>query len=165
MSEMPVEHIADSHSLLADGVVNLFELTPSGGSGTVRFKPDNDVTWRGNLYTGVPMTLTGEKKTSDTGLSMPKLQIGQQNIDLSLFKPLIYDGYLDNAIIVKLTLLLDNVVNNRLIRDIMTYRVKRVEQYSRSSVSMQLATVSDSLGFSMPYRQYLTPAFPAVLMS
>jgi len=161
---VPIEHVKDSHKLLADGRVELFELTPSGGSGVIRFKNDNDVTWRGVEYTGLPCSISGEKKSSDTGLSMPKLQIGQPNIDLSKFKGLVYDGYLDNAIVIKLTVLLDNLLNNRLIREISTYRVKRVEQYSRSQISLQLATLSDSLGFSLPYRQYLPPAFPSVQM-
>lgn len=164
VSEIPVEHIKDSHRLLADGRVDLFELTPSGGSGVIRFKNDNDVTWRGNLYRGLPVSISGEKKSAEVGLSMPKLQLGQPNIDLSEFKPLVYDGYLDNAIIVRMTLLLDNLLNNRLIRETMTYRVKRVEQYSRSQISLQLATLSDSLGFSLPYRQFVPPAYPSVQM-
>lgn len=164
MADIPIEHIKDSHKLLADGRVDLFELTPSGGTGVVRFKNDNDVTWRGQLYRGLPCSMTGEKRTADTGLSMPRLQIGQPNIDLSEFKPLVFDGYLDNAIVVKQTVLLDNLLNNRLIRELSTYRVKRVEQYSRSQISLQLATLSDSLGFSLPYRQFLPPGFPSVQM-
>lgn len=164
MAIIPVEHIKDSHSLINDGTVDLFELTPAGGTGTIRFKADNDVTWRGNAYTGIPCAVTGEKKSSDVGLTMPKLTIGQPNIDLSVFKGLVYDGSLDNAVVVKLHLLVDNLKNNRLIREISTYRVKRVEQYSRTQIVLQLATLSDSLGFSMPYRQYLPPAFPSVQM-
>jgi phage-related protein len=140
----------------------LFTLTPSGGSGNVNFKADNDVTYRGIVYTGLPMTLSGEKRTAETGLNMPKLTIGQTDIDLSLFKPMIYDGYLDNAVIVKSTVLTNNLINNANIRELRTYRVKRVEQYSRTQIIMQLATLSDSLGFMMPYRQYLPPAFPTV---
>lgn len=164
MSQIPVEHIEDSHQLIADGYVDLFELTPSGGTGVVRFKADNTVNWRGNEYTGMPVSLSGEKRSSDTGLSMPRLLIGQENIDLSPFKPLVYDGYLDNAIIIRKTLLLDNLVNNRLIHETNVYRVKRVEEYGRTKISMQLATLSDALGFSMPYRSYLPPAFPSVQM-
>jgi phage-related protein len=164
VTTIPLEHIKDSHKLVADGRVELFELTPAGGTGVVRFKNDNDVTWRGNIYTGLPVALSGEKKTSETGLSMPKLQLGQPNVDLSMFKQMVYDGYLDNAIVVKITILLDNLINNRLIREVNSYRVKRIEQYSRSQISMQLATLSDSLGFSLPYRTYLPPAFPSVQM-
>jgi len=164
VTTIPLDHIKDSHKLIADGRVELFELTPAGGTGVVRFKNDNDVTWRGNQYTGLPVALSGEKKSADTGLSMPKLQLGQPNVDLSMFKQLVYDGYLDNAIVLKITVLLDNLINDRLIREVNSYRVKRVEQYSRSQISMQLATLSDSLGFSLPYRTYLPPAFPSVQM-
>lgn len=164
MVTIPTEHIADSHKLLADGIVELFELTPSGGTGTIRFKPDNDVSYMGNLYSGVPCVLSGEKRTAEAGISMPKLQIGQANIDLSLFKPLIVDGYLDNAVILRHRVLLDNLINNRPIRETNSYRVKRIEQYSRTIITLQLATLSDSLGFQMPYRRYMPPAFPSVKM-
>jgi len=164
MPNIPVEHVTDSHQLVADARIDLFEMTPSGGSGVVRFKNENTVTWRGNEYSGVPLQISGEKKTSDSGLVMPTLTIGQENIDLSLFKPLVYDGYLDNAIIVRITVLLDNLINNRLIRELQTYRVKTVQSYGRSQIVLQLATLSDSLGFEMPYRQFLPPDFPSVQM-
>ena len=161
---IPVEHIEDSYKLSADARLDLFEMTPSGSTGVLRFKADNSQTWRGNEYTGMPLALSGEKKTSDSGLTMPKLTIGDQSVNLLMFKPMVYDGYLDNAVIVKQTVLLDNLLNNRLIRELTVYRVKRVEEYSRTRITMQLATLSDSLGFQMPYRQFLPPAFPSVQM-
>lgn len=162
MSTLPEQHIRDSHELIADARIDLFELTPTGGTGTLRFKDGNDAKWLGNDYTGVPLQVTGETQSADSGLAMPKLQIGQNNVDLSLFKALIFDGYLDNATIVRHTLLLDNLINNRNIRETNTYRVQMVESYSRTSISLRLATLSDSLGFQMPYRTYLPPAFPSV---
>lgn len=162
MPNIPAEHIADSHELVAEGRVDLFSLTPSGGTGVLNFKPDNTVTWLGVEYAGLPLQLSGEKKSSDIGYSMPKLTIGQPDIDLSIFKPMIYDGWLDNAVIVRQTVLTDNLINNVNIKEVRVYRVKRVEQYSRTQIVMQLATLSDSLGFQMPYRQYLPPAFPSV---
>lgn len=164
MTTIPKEHIVDSHLLQADGKVDLYELTPSGGTGTVYFKNDNPQTWRGRPYEGLPVGLSGEKRSADTGLSMPKMEIGNGAVNLSPFKPLLFDGYLDNAIIVRKTVLVDNLVNNRLIFESQTYRVKRVEGYSRTKISLQLATLSDSLGFSLPYRQYNSPGFPSVQM-
>lgn len=165
MSQIPSSHIVDSHKLIADGKVDLYELTPSGGgSGVIRFKNDNPVTWLGHAYTGVPLQISGQKKTSDSGLTMPKLTIGQPDIDLSQFKGLVNDGYLDNAVIVKYTVLLANITGNHDIKEAITYRVKRVEEYGRSKIILQLATLSDSLGFSMPYRTYTPPDFPSVQM-
>lgn len=162
MSEIPAEHVQDSHELQADGLVDLFDLTPSGGTGTLHFKNDNSVTYRGTPYSGLPLQLSGEGMTSDSGLSMPKLTVGQPDIDISIFKPMVYDGWLDNATIIRQTVLLDNLINNVNIKQTRMYRVKRVEQYSRTQIVMQLATLSDSLGFLMPYRLYLPPAFPSV---
>jgi len=163
--QIPADHIADSHKLVADGRIDLFELTPSGGTGVLRFKDGDDQTWLGNPYTGVPVQLSGEKRTSDSGLSMPTMNLGQNNVDLSMFKALVFDGYLDNAVVVRHTLLLDNLLNNRNVKETVTYRVKRVNQYSRSSITLQLATLSDSLGFSLPWRSYNPPAFPSVVIT
>jgi phage-related protein len=162
MSQRPTEHIDDSLKLLADGEVVLFEITPSDGTGVLRVKPDNDVEWLGNTYVGIPIQLTGEKKQSDTGFANPRLTIGQENVDLSLFKPLIADGSLDNAKITKITVLLDNLRANRDVKEIMTYRVKQVQGYSSIQITLLLATYSDSLGFELPIMAYDQPDFQAV---
>jgi len=162
MPQLPEEHIRDSHKLNADGLIELFELTPSTGSGTVRFKPDNSYTWRGDEYAGVPMQLSGEKRTAEEGNTLPRLTIGQENVDLSAFKPLIFDGSMDNATLVKIELLLDDMLNDRDIARRTTYRVKRVESYNRMMISVQLGTYSDSLGFKLPYRRFDQPGFPTV---
>lgn len=161
VNAIPTEHIVDAHKLDADGALDLFELTPSSGSGTIRFKDGNDFTWRGNLYTGVPLAFSGDEISSERS-SLPRLVIGQENVDLSIFKPLIFDGSLDGAIVTRIHILLDNLINNRLIREVFLYRVKRLENYNVVQVTMQLASLSDSLGFAMPYRGYYPPAFPAV---
>lgn len=162
MTTIPAEHIVDAHKLSADAEIDLFELTPASGTGTLHFKADNDITWRGTEYYGIPLQFTGENLSAQGGPSQPRLAIGQENIDISLFKPLVFDGTLDGAIIIRSHLLLDDVLNNRLIRSVHHYRVRRVESYSRSSINLQLSSMSDALGFTMPFRSYLPPAFPGV---
>jgi phage-related protein len=162
VANIPVEHVADAHKLNADGFIELFELVPADGSGTVRFKADADATWRSNAYAGLPLLFSGENRSAQGGAPQPRLAIGQQNIDLSAFKPLVYDGGLDAAIVIKIEILLDDMKNNRLIRRQTFYRVRRIESYSRSQINLVLASLSDSLGFSMPFRQYYPPSFPAV---
>jgi phage-related protein len=162
VNPIPAEHIADAHKLTADGALDLFELTPAGSGATLRFKQDNDVTWRSNLYHGLPMQFTTDGSSTDKAADLPKLVIGQANIDLSLFKPLIYDGSLDGCVVVRYHLLLTNLLNNSSIYELYTYRGKQVQSYNRSVVTLQLASLSDSLNFSLPYRQYLPPDFPAV---
>jgi phage-related protein len=162
MTAIPSTHIDDAHKLQADAEIDLFELTPNDGSGTIYFKPDNEVAWQGNTYEGMPMGLTAFKKSVEGGSLQPKLTLGDGSLDLSPFKPLVYDGYLDGAMLKHMVVLLDDVINNRAIKRERTYRVKRVPSYSRISIELQLATSSDALGFTMPFRQYFPPAFPAV---
>lgn len=161
---IPKEHIVDAHKLVADAEVDLFQLTPLDGSGTIYFKPDNDVDWQGHTYEGLPLSFTGFKKTAEGGSFSPRLVIGDGAVDLSPFKPLVYDGWLDGATLVHIHLLLDNLITNRNIREQRIYRIKRVPGYSRMSIELQLATSSDALGFTIPHRQYYPPAFPAVYM-
>lgn len=161
---IPKEHIEDAHKLVADGTVDLFQLTPNDGSGTIYFKPDNNADWQGHTYEGLPLSFTGFKKSSEGQATAPRLVIGDGTVDLSPFKPLVYDGWLDGAVLVHIHLLLDNLINNRNIRQQRTYRVKRPSGYSRLSVDLQLATSSDGLSFTLPHRQYYPPAFPAVYL-
>lgn len=161
MTTRPQEHIEDAHKLIADGRVDLFALSPALGS-TVYFKGDEDVTYQSIFYKGMPLKLSGEKASSDSGFQQPKLIIGEPNIDISAFKALLFDGYVDNALIVRKTVLRQHLEADLDISHERSYRVKRVEAYGRTQIVLQLATVSDSLGFMMPHRLYLPPAFPAV---
>lgn len=161
---IPSQHIDDSQKLIADGMVTLFEITPAGSTGVIRVKSDDTVTWQGFEYTGIPIAITGEKRQSDSGLANPRLTVGQDNIDISLLKPLVFDGSLDNARIKKITVLSENLKNNLNVKEEVLYRVKRVESYTRTRISLILATYSDSLGFELPYKSYESPDFPAVLL-
>lgn len=162
MTAIPIEHVVDAQKLVADGEVDLFQIMPTGGQATIYVKNDNDATWQGHTYEGLPMLFTGFKKSADGSSLLPKLNFGDGSVDLSPFKPLVYDGWLDGAIIKHIHLLLDNLVNDRNIREERLYRVKRVPSYSRVSIELQLATASDALSFTLPHRQYYPPGFPAV---
>lgn len=159
---IPIEHIEDAQKLTADAEIDLFELTPVGAAGTIYFKGDNNADWQGHTYEGLPIVFTGFKKSADGGALLPKLTVGDGSVDLSPFKPLVFDGHLDGGRLKHIHLLLDNLVNNRNIKEVRYYRVKRVPSYSRFTIELQLATASDALGFTLPYRQYFPPAFPAV---
>lgn len=162
MTDIPVEHTRDHQKLTADGLVHLFELTPLEGSGTIYFKGDNEAAWQGNTYEGLPISMTGFKKSASNEAMLPKLRIGDGTLDLSPFKPLIHDGELDGANVVHHEILLDNLTNNRNIAVTRYYRVKRIPTYNRYLIDLQLGTASDALGFTIPHRTFRPPAFPAV---
>lgn len=158
-TSLPANHIEDALKLEeADARIDLFELSPLSG-GTIYFKSDNNVTWRGQLYEGLPMQFSGEEfdleKTPE-----PQLQIGQEDLDLLPFKGLVFDGYLEGATLVRKRVLLDDLLNDRDIKQETSFRVKRVSQYSRVSITMVLSSFSSAIRQTVPFRQYLPPAFP-----
>lgn len=158
---LPTSHIADALKLEgADGKVDLWELSPLSG-GTIYFKADNDVTWQTFLYEGLPISFSGEEadlqKTPE-----PQLTIGQDNLDLLAFKGLINDGYLEGGTVVRKRLLLDDLVNDRNVKQTTYYRIKRVGSYSRTQISLVLSSYSTAVRQTVPFRAYLPPAFPWV---
>lgn len=163
MSAFPTEHITDAHKLVADGVVELFQLSPPTG-GTLYFKNDNDVTWQGNTYTGLPVSLTGLEDSAQGGSMQPKMIIGELNRDLSVFKPLVNDGHLEGALLTYIRVLRDHVISNANIKKLDFFTVQKVAGYSRAQVSLQLSRSSDNARFTIPHRQILPPGFPAVLI-
>ena len=164
MTQIPISHIEDAHKLDADAKISLYELSPSVGSGTIYFKNDDDILWRGTKYEGIPLTLDGEVFTSQGTSPQPTLVIGQQDVDLSAFKPLIWSGGLDNARIVRHRVLLDNLLNNRNIKETSTFRVKRIDGYSASQIKLSLAVFSPTGPTTLPFRQYIPPDFPFVVL-
>jgi phage-related protein len=164
MPAIPTTHITDAHRMIADAVIELFELSPSVGSGTIRFKNDSDETWLGNLYTGIPLQLEGETFTAQGTPPQPSLQIGNLDVDLSAFKPLIWSGGIDNARILRHRVLLDDLINNRNIKQTSVYRVKRVDGYSASQIKLSLAVFSPTGPTTMPFRSFIPPAFPFVVL-
>jgi hypothetical protein len=162
MPSYPVEQVQDAHKLTADAEIEFYELTPAGTNAKIRFKPDNTMTWLGNEYTGLPVQFSGESQNAEGTMSQPKLVIGQPDIDLSMFKGLIYDGTIDGARIDKYTVLLTHALANQNIKRTNIYRVKRVDGYSALAISLSLATFSVTGPNQMPFRLYIPPAFPFV---
>lgn len=165
MIGIPTTHIDDAHKLDADGFVELYEVVPAIGSGTFRFSPDSDKTWRGNLYVGLPASLTGLEVSAENGVSTPRLIIGAPNLDLSMFKPLVFDGSLDGGTFTRYRVLLLDLLANNLIRETTIYEIRQVVLYTRTQLTLKLALPSDGLGFTLPNRQYLAPDFPSVLLT
>jgi len=161
MSDIPLSHIDDAHKLIADGKVSLWQILPVSG-GTVYLKGDESFTYLGNKYEGLPIAISGEKASSDTSTPTPRLTIGQENLDLLPFKGLIHDGYLEGARIVRHKVLLGDMTSQVNAKQTSYFRVKRVENYSRTKITLLLSTASGASNQSYPFRQYTPPAFPWV---
>lgn len=164
MAAIPFEQIQDAHLLEADAEIFLYEFTPSVGTGTVYLTPDNSKDWRGHTYEGIPLAFSGDKKSSTGGASMPTLILGDANVDLLPLKPLVFDQNLDGGTVVRIRILLEDFLNDRLVASYEYYRVKQVGEYSRQKITLELASLGDSLNFSIPFRQFSAPDFPSVLL-
>lgn len=163
MPAFPPEQIADAHKLQADAEIFLYELTPNVG-GTIYFKSDNPIDWRGNTYEGIPLQFTGSSRTTEVGTGRPTLAIGDTNLDLGPFKPLLFDGYADGALIIRRRVLLDALLANLNQSYDEYYKVRQTSDYGRSSITFELARSADSLDFSFPFHQYYAPDFPSVMV-
>ena len=162
---LPPTHVANNLVLQgADAEIELYELTPAFGTGTLHFKNDNDVVWLGTTYSGLPLVMSGEKQSVEGGGEDPRMTIGQPNLDLSQFKALIAAGSLDGAIVVRKTVLLDNIIGNHDIKVTRTYRVGVVQSYSRTQISLILRRFSGLKRVQIPFRQFVPPAFPYVVI-
>lgn len=159
---IPQSHVDDALKLIADGEVYLYEIWPLAG-GTIYCKSDNDVDWQGHTWEGLPIGFTGEELvTTDGSRPTPRMTIGQQDVDLLPFKGLMFDGGMDYAKIVRHLVKVDDLVNNRNIKQTTYWRVKRVESYSRTKISLVVASFSGAVSQTLPFRQYIPPAFPWV---
>lgn len=161
MTSIPLSHVEDSQSLLADGEVYLYQLYPVSG-GTVYFKNDDTVEWQDETYEGLPVAISGEKQSADTSTPTPRMVIGQDNVDLLPFKGLVHDGYLEGGRIVRFKVLLNDIIEDNNVKSSTTFRIQRVESYSRTKISLILATHSGAVNQTFPHRQYVPPSFPWV---
>jgi phage-related protein len=160
VSSLPQSHVEDALKLNADAKISLFELTPVSG-GTIYFTPDSPITWLGQLYEGLPCVVSGEDFSTEKSPT-PRLVIGQEDLDLLPFKGLIHDGYLDGGMLVRKKVLLDDIKANLNVCERTVWRIKRPDQYSRTKISLVLATYSTATNQTLPFRQYVPPAFPWV---
>ena len=160
MTTLPPSHIAEAMKLTADAEIDLYELSPISG-GTIYFKADNEMVWQGHTYEGLPCSLTGEDQSLEK-TPTPRLMIGQEDVDLLPFKALIFDKHLDGAVLVRKRVLLSNLLANANVKQTSTWRIKRVQEYSRTKITLLLASFSAAQAQTVPFRQFLPPDFPWV---
>ncbi len=160
-TSIPLSQIEDAHKLEADGRVALYEIAPVAG-GIVYLKSGVEFTYLGNEYESVPVALSGEKWAADNSTPTPRLTIGQPVLDLLPLKGLVFDGYLEGAKITKHLVLLDDMLNQRPYKRTTVYKVKQVENYTRTRIILVLSNFAGAINQSYPFRQFVPPDFPWV---
>ena len=157
-NNLPSKHIEDYQKLDADSIVELWEAQPLGG-GIIRFKANENLTWLGYEYTGLPLKFDGSQNSADEKASRPNLVLGQQN---SLFTPFLYQGALDGAVLRKYKVLGTDITNDTDIKVVETWLISQVVSYTPDGVTLKLRRLSDGPSFVVPARQYIQPEFPNV---
>lgn len=154
----------NAQKLDPDAEIVLFELTTLNGS-TVYFKSGPSVTYLGDEYISIPLSLSAEVRSTDSGKQRQTLILGGDDADFGILKSVLFSGEVDGASVFKHVVELEDLkanVNNKITSQ---YTVKQVESYSRSQINLVLGRFSPSGQTTIPYKKYTRPAFPYVQLT
>lgn len=156
----PVTHLEEAQKLTAEGLVDLYTVTLKTVSGVFRFKNDNSVTWRGNLYEGMASRISGDSRNSDGEESRPLLTVMNP---LGIFNDAALAGHLDLATVVRQRVLGKHITSNTNISENRMWYVGRIrELISGQSITLELRNMTEGPNFQIPCRMYIPPEFPMV---
>lgn len=156
----PVEHLQDAMKLTADAEVHLYTMTLVTSPVIFRFKNNDTVTWQGDVYEGMAISMPGDKRSSDEEESRPTLRV--INPDGIFNKPAM-DGDLDRAIITRKTVLREHIEQDINIYTQRMWYVDHVKELiSGQTIGLELRVMTDLPNVQLPYRQYIPPEFPTV---
>lgn len=158
---MADENFEKSQMLAPDAEIVLFELITTTGA-SVFFKSGPAVSYLGDTYESVPVSLSAEKRSVESVAERPTLTIGGDNLDLAALKPAVYSGFVDGGTVIKHIVQLQDLLGNVNNKTTTVYRVKQITNYNRYKISMILARFSPSGQTTLPHKKYTRPAFPYV---
>lgn len=153
---------AENAQLLSpDAEVVLYELTTNSGS-TIFFKTGPEVTYLGDTYLSVPVSLSKESRSVEADRQRQTMTIGSDDYDLGILKSTLFSGQVDGSTVLKHVVELEDLKADNNLKNTSEYTVKQVEGYSRSRISLVLGRFSPSPQTTIPYKKYQRPAFPYV---
>ena len=161
MTSYPASHVEDSLKLIADGIVDLFQIQLVEG-GTVYIKNNNTVTYLGNTYEGIAVKLSGVGNSSGDDKARPSLDVANPE---GVFSALVGQGKLEGAVVVRIRVLYTHLINNTNINMQQSWTVNKVSSLNRSSISLELRNTLDGSYFKLPARVFAPPEFPMVSLS
>lgn len=173
---VPEEHLEDAQKLIADGIVQLYEIKLADG--TYRyFKPDNSVRWNNKDWMGLPILFEGYSTAQGDSYSRPTLSIANpdniNNLDgnaRSTLSSLVLPtesypyGLLNRAVINRYLVLYEDLINNRPIYQKKTWIVWFIKTINKNMIQVELRNPMDGVNFNVPARMYIPPEFPFVTL-
>lgn len=158
-------HIEESMKLDAQGYATLLQIRmrPPGAADILLYlTPSQKLTWQGRTWEDWPLTISGDKRSSDGEHSRPTLSLFNPK---GVFTQYINEGYMDSAEITRYKVLREHLENdvNSFLKSV--WRMDRVLGAIGSTVSFELRGAMDGALFLLPARQFMQPEFPQVSLS
>lgn len=157
---LPESHRQNNEKLVADGYVELFEITLRNGD-TIRLKENNTVQWQNKTWTGVPLSFEGYSSAAGEQLSRPVMTVVNPE---GYFSTIVRDGHLLKATVTRYSVLYDDIVNNRNVFHKKVWIAWNIPQLTRDMIQVELRNPMDGVNFDVPARMYIPPEFPSVTL-
>lgn len=164
LSGIPEEQLEDAQQLLADGIVQLYEIKTNekdadGNNVYLHLKANNDVHWQGYDWTGIPLLFEGYSSAQGDSYARPTLSIANPNGAFSTF---VRDGALTRASVNRYIVLYDHIKKDKAIYQKKTWIIWAIKTLNKNLIQVELRNPMDGVNFDVPARMYIPPEFPFV---
>lgn len=174
--DVPETQLEDAQKLIADGIVQLYEITLADNS-KIYLKQDNSITWNGHTWTGIPILFEGYSTAQGDSYSRPTLSIANpDNVNeldgsvrstlSSLVLPI--DGYpyglLNRAKVTRYIVLYEDLRADRAIYQKKEWIIWFIKTINKNVIQVELRNYMDGVNFDVPARMYIPPEFPFVTL-
>ena len=174
--DVPETQLEDAQKLIADGIVQLYEITLADNS-KIYLKQDNSRTWNGHTWTGIPILFEGYSTAQGDSYSRPTLSIanpdtineldGSARSTLSsLVLPV--EGYpyglLNRAKVTRYLVLYEDLKADRAIYQKKEWVIWFIKTINKNVIQVELRNYMDGVNFDVPARMYIPPEFPFVTL-
>lgn len=158
--DIPEEQLEDAQKLLADGLVQLYEIRLNNSDHSyLHLKNDNSVTWNGYDWTGIPILFEGYSSSQGDSYARPTLTVANPDGAFSTF---VRDGYLIRAVVNRYIVMYNDLTHNRPIYQKKTWIIWAVKSLNKNFIQVELRNPMDGVNFEVPARMYIPPEFPFV---
>lgn len=158
---IPVSHIQEGQKLVADGRVTLYRIVLLSNE-TIYLKSENSVTWQGNLYEGLAISITGGERNVTGQSNRPTMTIVNPD---GIFSPLVAQGLLDRATVTRYRVLHQHLLADLPLAQRQSWVVNRVASLNSQQVGLELRDLTDGPQFLVPAGQFIPPTYPLVSLS
>lgn len=174
--DIPETQLEDAQKLIADGIVQLYEIKLADGS-RIYLKQDDSVTWNNHTWTGIPILFEGYSTAQGDSYSRPTLSIANPDtispLDgtaKSTLSSLVLPrkdypyGLLNRAQVTRYIVLYEDLKANKPIYQKKSWIIWFIKMINKNLIQVELRNPMDGVNFDVPARMYIPPEFPFVTL-